>query len=230
MAREELSRFSVLVGEDSINALFGKHVAVFGVGGVGGYVCEALARSGVGHITVFDSDTVSYSNINRQIIALRSTVGESKTDVIQRRIADINPDITVEKKTVFYSPDNANEFDLREFDYIADAIDSVKSKTELIARANELGVPIISAMGTGNKLDPTRLVVTDLSKTENCPLAKVMRRELKKRGVLHTKVVFSTEPPIKNSAIEDIGVPGSSAFVPAAAGLIMASEIVRALI
>lgn len=235
MIKDELCRFSLLVGEEAIEKLSQSHVAVFGVGGVGGYVCEALARSGVGHIALFDNDTVSRSNINRQIVALNSTVGERKTTAMRNRLIDINPTLDVTEHPVFYSPDNANEFDLSKYDYIADAIDSVKSKTELIVRAHMSGVPIISAMGTGNKLDPSRLMITDLSKTSNCPLAKVMRHELKKRNIVHSKVVFSTEEAIKSIAENSVSgekrhVPGSSAFVPPTAGLMMAAEIVKYLI
>lgn len=234
--KEELSRLGMLIGDDAVNKLENSHVAVFGVGGVGGYVCEALARCGVGKITVFDNDVVSKSNINRQIIALNSTVGMSKTEVIKKRMEDINPNITVVAHNVFYSEKNADEYDLRSFDYIADAIDSVPSKTELIARAKESGVPIISSMGTGNKLDPLKLTVKNLSETAYCPLAKAMRQNLRKRGITDLLVVCSDEMPIKPSFTDEESenqkksVPGSSAFVPPVAGMIIASEIVKELI
>ncbi len=233
--KEELSRLGMLIGAPAIEKLRDCHVAVFGVGGVGGYVCEALARCGVGKITVFDNDVVSKSNINRQIIALHSTVGIRKTELIKKRMEDINPDIKVVANNVFYSEENADQYDLRSFDYIADAIDSVPSKTELIARAKETGVPIISSMGTGNKLDPLKLRVKNLSETAYCPLAKTMRQRLRKRGITDLTVVCSDELPIKPSrddASDNEGktVPGSSAFVPPVAGMIIASEIVKELI
>ncbi len=231
--KEEFIRTAGLLGEDGINALQCAHVAVFGVGGVGGQAAEALARAGVGAIDLFDNDTVSLSNINRQIIALHSTVGRAKVEVMRDRILDINPDCRVKAHRVFYLPENADEFPLDGYDYIADAIDTVTAKLELCVRARAAGVPMISAMGTGNKFDPTRFAVTDISKTEGCPLARVMRRELRSRGILHQKVIYSTEPAQKS--IYDMGTdgkklpPASLSFVPPVAGLIMAGEIIREL-
>ncbi|MEE0968948.1 MAG: tRNA threonylcarbamoyladenosine dehydratase [Clostridia bacterium] len=222
MNTEELSRLTPLVGEEGIDKLRKSRVAVFGLGGVGGYICEALVRSGVGHIDLFDFDTISPSNLNRQIIALRPTIGQKKTDAMAMRISDISPDTKVTKHDVFYSVDNADMFPLDIYDYIADAIDSVPSKVELIRRASESCTPIISSMGTGNKLDITKLQLSDISKTEYCPLAKAVRVALRKIGINHLPVVFSKEEPIKTG----IGVPCSTAFVPAAAGLIIASKIV----
>jgi tRNA A37 threonylcarbamoyladenosine dehydratase len=235
--REEFCRTARVLGEGAIRKLQNARVAVFGIGGVGGYVCEALARAGVGALDLFDSDAVSRSNLNRQIIALQSTVGRSKTEVMRERIIDINPDCRVTVQNVFYAPENADEFPLEGYDFVADAIDSVKSKVELICRATEAGVPIISSMGTGNKLDPSRLRVTDLSKTEGDPLARVMRRELRARGITHLSVVWSSEAPAEapEDAPEIEGdahkrtPPGSLPFVPPVAGLLMASEIVRGL-
>lgn len=232
---EELSRTAMLLGENAMERLQKARVAVFGIGGVGGYVCEALARSGIGAIDLFDSDTVSLSNINRQIIALHSTVGKKKTETMKERISDIAPTCRVTTHDVFYLPENADAFPLDQYDYIADAIDTVSAKIELAVRAQSAGVPLISAMGTGNKLDPTRFCVTDLSKTSGCPLARVMRRELKARGITHLKVVYSTEPvaPLSIPAQrEENGriPPASLAFVPPVAGLIMAGEIIKDLI
>ncbi|MBQ8416447.1 MAG: tRNA threonylcarbamoyladenosine dehydratase [Clostridia bacterium] len=232
---EELSRTAMLLGEDAIERLKNARVAVFGIGGVGGYVCEALVRSGVGAIDLFDSDTVSLSNINRQIIALHSTVGKQKTEAMKERILDINPACRVTAHNVFYLPENADSFPLDPYDYIADAVDTVSAKIELAVRAKEAGVPLISAMGTGNKLDPTRFSVTDLSKTSGCPLARVMRRELKARGITHLKVVYSTEPAAPLSILPEKEIngrtpPASLSFVPPVAGLILAGEIIKDLI
>ena len=231
---EEHSRSAMLLGEGGIQALMRAKVAVFGVGGVGGYLCEALARAGVGEIHLFDNDTVSLSNINRQIIALHSTVGEPKVEVMRARILDINPACRVVTHQVFYLPENADDFPLRQYDYVADAIDTVSAKIELAVRANAADVPLISAMGTGNKLDPTRFCVTDLSKTSGCPLARVMRRELKAHGITHLKVVYSTEEPkkpIRTPEKEPLGrvPPASLPYVPPVAGLLMAGEIIREL-
>ncbi len=231
--KEEQIRTAGLLGEEGVEKLKNARVAVFGVGGVGGQAAEALARAGVGAIDLFDNDVVSLSNINRQIIALHSTVGRAKVEVMRERISDIDPDCRVRAHQVFYLPENADEFPLDVYDYIADAIDTVTAKLELCVRAKEAGVPIIAAMGTGNKLDPTKFTVTDISKTEGCPLARVMRRELKARGILHQKVVFSTEPAQK--PIYDMGTdgkkvpPASLSFVPPVAGLIMAGEIIKDL-
>ncbi len=230
--KEDFARTARIYGEDAISKLTGSHVAVFGVGGVGGFACEALARSGVGKIDIFDKDTVSLSNINRQIIALHSTVGMSKVDVMKERIIDIDPDCTVNAYNVFYLPENADEFDLSKYDYIVDAVDTVTAKLEIISRAESLNVPVISAMGAGNKTDPTQFKVADIYKTEVCPLARVMRRELKKRGIKKLKVVFSTEETSKN-VIEDTNEPhspGSLPFVPSVMGLIIAGEVIKDII
>ena len=220
-----------LLGEDAIEKLRAAKVAVFGIGGVGGYVAEALARSGVGTLDLIDKDVVSITNINRQIVALHSTVGKPKTSVMRERIADINPDCTVTEHQIFYLPENADCIDLSAYDFVVDAIDTVSAKLELAVRTKELGVPFISCLGTGNKLDPTRLEIADISKTSVCPLARVMRRELRQRGINHLTVLYSTELPIKSTITEnERPVPASSAFVPSAAGLIIASHVVRELI
>ena len=198
---------------------------MFGVGGVGGNLCEALARAGVGQIDLFDGDVVSESNINRQIIALHSTVGQFKTEVMKKRILDINPDCTVNTFNVFYLPENADEYPLGTYDYIADAVDNVSAKVELAARGEALGVPVIAAMGAGNKLDPTGFTVADIYDTQVCPLAKSMRKFLKARGVKRLKTVYSKEVAKKN----DFGVIGSVSFVPSVVGLIMAGEIIKDL-
>ncbi len=225
----EFSRTELLLGAEGISRLKNSSVAVFGVGGVGSYTAEALARSGIGNITLIDNDTVNVTNINRQIIALQSTVGMLKTEAAKARILDINPNCNVTLNSCFYT---GNEFPLDEFDYIADAIDSVTSKLNLIENAIKLNIPIISSMGTGNKLDPTKLVVTDISKTEMCPLAKIVRTELRKRGINHHTVVYSTEKPVAHKAIsdEDNGnrkTIGSVSYVPSVAGLIMAGRIIN---
>ena len=230
--KEEHIRSAMLLGEDGIEKLAAAKVAVFGVGGVGGYICEALARAGVGEIHLFDNDTVSLSNINRQIIALHSTVGLPKVEVMKERILDINPDCKVVTHQVFYLPENADDFPLCDFDYVADAIDTVSAKIELAVRCKAAGVPLISAMGTGNKLDASRFCVTDLSKTSGCPLARVMRRELKARGITHLKVVYSTEEAKKPLFSPDDGKkvpPASLPYVPPVAGLMMAGEIIRSI-
>lgn len=225
----EFSRTELLLGKDGLERLKASHVAVFGVGGVGSYTAEALARSGVGHITLIDNDTVNITNINRQLIALHSTVGELKVEAAKQRILNINPDCKVEAYDCFYT---GSEVELSQFDWIADAIDSVSAKLALIENAHKLGINIISSMGTGNKLDPTKLVVTDISKTSMCPLAKVMRVELRKRGINHHKVVYSTEAPVPHKAQSEEDESrrktiGSVSFVPSVAGLIMAGEIIR---
>ena len=231
--KEEHIRSAMLLGENGIEKLAAAKVAVFGVGGVGGYVCEALARAGVGELHLFDNDTVSLSNINRQIIALHSTVGRPKVEVMRERILDINPNCKVVTHQVFYLPENADSFPLCDFDYVADAIDTVSAKIELAVRCAAAGVPLISAMGTGNKLDATRFCITDLSKTSGCPLARVMRRELKARGITHLKVVYSTEEAKKPLALTEGDStrtpPASLPYVPPIAGLMMAGEIIRAL-
>ncbi len=234
------NRTAMLIGEDAVNKLQNSHAAVFGIGGVGGYVAEALARSGVGKIDLIDSDVVSESNINRQLIALHSTVGRPKTEVMAERIHDIDPDIVVNAINMFYLPENAEEIDISKYDIIIDAIDTVSSKINLAVRAQECGVKIISSMGTGNKTDPTALKVSDIYKTSVCPLARVMRNELKKRGVKKLTVVWSDEVPKASIPQEKLpegeaptgsrrATPGSCAFVPPAAGLVIAAEAVRQL-
>lgn len=229
MMINEFSRTELLLGREGVERLKNSSVAVFGIGGVGSYAAEALARCGVGKLTLVDSDTVSITNINRQIIALHSTVGMKKTDAAKRRIADINPSAEIAAIDCFYT---GSEIDLSGFDYIADAIDTVSSKLALIENAYKLGIPIISSMGTGNKLDMSKLTVTDIYKTEMCPLAKVMRHELKKRDIKKLKVVYSTEKPRTHLAeseehIEKRRTIGSVSFVPSCAGLMIAGEIVR---
>ena len=226
---EKFSRSALLLGDTGVDKLKNSHVAVFGAGGVGGYVIEALVRSGVGKIDIFDNDTVSVSNFNRQIIATEKTLGMAKTEAAKTRILEINPCCEVITHNVFYSAECAGEYDLSIYDYVIDAIDSVKSKIELIRRATEAGVKIISSMGTGNKLDPTMLELSDISKTSVCPLARVMRRELKGIGITHLKVLYSKEEPIKAVASEDGGrhAPGSVSFVPSVGGLIIAGEVIK---
>src|SRR5574344_1514047 len=194
----QFQRTEMLLGSDAVKKLAASHVAVFGVGGVGGYVTEALARSGVGRFTLVDMDTVSITNINRQIIALHSTIGKYKTEVMRDRILDINPDAQVIVRNCFFVPENAGEFDFSEYSYVVDAVDTVTAKIEIVMKAIESGVPVMSSMGAGNKLDPTRFKVSDIYKTSVCPLARVMRYELKKRGVKKLKVVFSDENPVKS--------------------------------
>lgn len=239
--REENSRTAMLLGASAMEKLERAHVAVFGVGGVGGHLCEALARAGVGAIDLFDNDTVSLSNINRQIVALHSTVGRPKVEVMRERIMDINPACRVRIYQTFYLPENADAYPLEGYDYIADAIDTVSAKVELAVRAERAGIPLIAAMGAGNRTDPTRFAVTDLFETSGCPLARVMRRELKARGVKRLAVVFSDEPTAERSADAPIEAqkgsaeykkmpPASLSFVPSAVGLIMARKIVFDLI
>lgn len=230
--REEFSRTGLILGAEAMDRLGAAKVAVFGIGGVGGHVVEALVRSGIGAIDIVDNDTVSVTNINRQIIALQSTVGKSKVRVMADRIRDINPDCTVGEYECFYLPETKDEFDFLQYDYIVDAVDTVTAKISLVEEATRLNVPIISSMGAGNKLDPTAFEVADIYKTSVCPLAKVMRRELKKRGIQRLKVVYSTEEAIQPKGITDElsskrCIPGSNAFVPAVAGLIIASEVIK---
>lgn len=223
----------MLIGEKAIATLKNSRVAVFGAGGVGGYVIEALARSGVGAIDIIDNDTVSESNINRQIIALRSTIGSLKTEIARKRVLDINPDCKVTLFETFVLPENIDSFDFSCYDYIVDAIDTVSGKLAIIEKAYKEGIPVISSMGTGNKLDPTKFTITDIYQTSVCPLARVMRYELKKRGVKKVKVLFSTEEPIKPDKSENSGKrtpPGSISFVPSAAGLIIGGEVIKDLI
>ena len=230
----EFSRAQMLLGRDAMERLRNARVAVFGLGGVGGYVVEALARGGIGALDLVDSDTVSQSNLNRQLLALRSTLGLPKTEAARRRILDIDPGITVKTWELFYNADTADAFDLGAYDYIVDAIDTVSAKLLLAERAVAAGTPIISSMGTGNKLDPSAFRVEDLAKTSMDPLARVMRRELGKRGIRHLKVVFSPEealtPQGGREEAESLGkrqIPGSVSFVPGAAGLILAGEVIR---
>ena len=224
-------RSQLLLGEEGIEKLNNSTVAVFGVGGVGSYAVEALVRCGVGHLHIFDGDTVAVSNINRQLVATTKTIGLAKADVAAAHASEVNPNIDVTANKVFYSAANADDFDFRKYDYIVDAIDSVTSKLLLIERAKDAQTPIISCMGTGNKLDPTRLEISDISKTSVCPLAKVMRRELKKRGIYRLKVLYSKEEPAKTTQFENgKPVPGSVSFVPSCAGLIIAGEVIKDLI
>lgn len=230
--KEEFSRTALLLGEDGVSCLSSSRVAIFGVGGVGGYVAEALARAGVGTLDLIDKDDVSVSNINRQIIALHSTIGQYKVDVAAARIKDINPDAVVNVYRTFYLPETAGEFDFSAYDYVVDAIDTVTGKIQLVLQAQAAGTPIISSMGAGNKLDPTKFEVADIYKTSVCPLAKVMRRELKSRGVKKLKVVYSKELPITpNVSSRENGkqVPGSISFVPSCVGLIIAGEVIKDL-
>lgn len=227
---EQFSRTAALLGAEAVEQLKGKRVAVFGIGGVGGYVVEALARSGVGALDLIDADRVSVSNINRQIIALHSTVGQYKTEAAAARVKDIFPACEVKTYNLFYSPE-CDAFDFGAYDYVVDAVDSVAAKLALVENCRKANTPIISSMGAGNKLDATRFEVADLSKTSVCPLARVMRRELKKRGIEHLKVVYSKEEPLP-SAMDEQGkpVPASIAFVPSVVGLIIAGEVVKDLV
>ena len=245
----QFSRTELLLGKEAMEKLKNAKVAVFGIGGVGGYVCEALVRSGVGAFDLIDDDKVCLTNLNRQIIATRKTIGKYKTDVMKDRILEINPDARVEVHKCFFLPENADEFPFEEYDYIVDAVDTVTAKISLVMKAQEMNVPIISSMGAGNKLDASQFRVADIYKTKVCPLAKVMRRELKKRGVKKLKVVYSEEQPTR--PVEDMAIscrtncicrpgaahkcterrdiPGSVAFVPSVAGLIIAGEVVKDL-
>ena len=246
----QFSRTELLLGKEAMDKLSGSRVAIFGIGGVGGYVCEALVRSGVGHFDLVDDDKVCLTNLNRQIIATRKTIGQYKTDVMKERILDINPDAEVRVYKCFFLPENADEFPFEEYDYIVDAVDTVTAKIELVMKAQEKNVPIISSMGAGNKLDGSMFRVADIYQTKVCPLAKVMRRELKKRGVEKLKVVYSEEMPTrpiedmaiscrtncicppgaKHKCTERRDIPGSNAFVPSVVGLIIASEVVKDLV
>ena len=245
----QFSRTELLLGHDNMEKLKNARVAVFGIGGVGGYVCEALVRSGVGAFDLVDDDKVCLTNLNRQIIATRKTVGKYKADVMKERMLDINPDVDVRIHRCFFLPENADDFPFDEYDYVVDAVDTVTAKIELILRAKAHNVPIISAMGAGNKLDPGRFKIADIYQTSVCPLARVMRRELKKRHVKNLKVVYSDEQPIRpledmsiscrtgcicppgaqHKCTERRDIPGSTAFVPAVAGLMIAGEIVKDL-
>lgn len=223
---ERFSRTERVLGKDALIKLRGASVILFGVGGVGGAACEALVRGGIGKLTVVDKDTVDITNLNRQLVATENTVGMKKTDAAEMRALSINPDIVFVKKDMFYLPENADEIDLSEYDFIIDAIDNVSAKIELAVRAQASGVPIISSMGTGNKLHPELLKIADIYKTSVCPLARVMRHELKVRGVKHLAVVYSEEEPVKNGG----RTPGSTSFVPPAAGYIAAAYVIRNLL
>ena len=229
---QEFERSELLLGEGGMERLSKARVAVFGIGGVGGHACEALARCGVGELHLFDNDRISVSNINRQIVALHSTVGRYKTHVMKERIEDINPLARVVTYEAFYLPENADEYDLSQYDFVIDAIDTVSAKLELAVRCSNLSVPIVSCMGTGNKLRPDMLEIEDIYKTSVCPLARVMRRELKARGIKKLPVLYSKEEPIK-AVVRESGsprrAPGSVSFVPSVAGLIIASYVVRRL-
>ena len=231
---KQFVRSELIFGKEAIEKLSKVHIAIFGVGGVGGYVAESLARTGVGHFTLIDNDVVSITNINRQIIADTTTIGQAKVDVMKDRILKINPTATVEMKKMFFLEEN-DEIDFQTFDYIVDAIDTVKAKIALVVTANKYNIPIISSMGAGNKVNPMGFIVSDISKTEMDPLAKVMRLELRKRGIKHLKVAYSKEKPLPpmDYEVEDSSgkrsVPGSNAFVPSACGLLIASEVVRDL-
>ena len=231
---DRFERLELLIGKEALDRLKAARVAIFGIGGVGGYVTEALARSGVGSFVLVDNDVVSVTNLNRQIIALDSTVGKYKVDVMADRIHDINPDASVEIKKCFFLPETSGEFDFGSYDYVADCVDTVAAKVEIISCARNAGVPVISSMGAGGKLNPEMFEVADISKTSVCPLAKVMRRELRQRGIKNVKVVYSKEEPIKNivggkADSDGRHVPGSAAFTPSVAGLIMASQIIKDL-
>lgn len=237
--QEWYSRTEMLFGHEAIEALAAARVAVFGVGGVGGYAVEVMARSGVGHLDLIDNDTVSITNINRQIIALNSNVGQYKVDVARQRVLDINPQCDVRAIRMFYLPEEANNIDLSEYDYVVDCIDTIKAKIDIAMRCHELGVPVISSMGAANKLDPTMFRVTDLSKTSMDPIARIMRKKLRKAGIEHLKVVYSEEQPEKatdsdapddNATTSKRPVPASNAFVPAAAGIIIGGEVVKDII
>lgn len=250
MAMNQFGRTRLLLGEEGLEKLSRARVAVFGIGGVGAFCCEALVRTGIRSIDLFDNDCVSLTNLNRQLIALHSTIGMPKVDVMADRLRDISPEVQVTGHRMFYLPENADEVDLSRFDYVADAVDTVKAKLELITRCSALGVPIISAMGAGNKLEPGRLQVSDIYRTHTCPLARVMRSECRKRGIRKLKVVFSTEEPIRptedpsalrqaerlsagepeEKAAPRRDIPGSVAFVPSVMGMMMASEIIRDLL
>ena len=223
--KEQFSRTAQLLGNENVEKLFDKHVIVFGVGGVGGYVVEALARSGIGKISIVDNDVVNDSNINRQIIALHSTVGMQKVEVLKNRILDINPECQVFVYNQFFLPENSNDFDFSIYDYVVDAVDTVTAKLEIIKKSKESNVPVISSMGTGNKLNPMGFKVSDISKTKVCPLARVMRNELKKRGISKVKCVYSEENPVIQTQ-----TPASVAFVPSVAGFLIASEVIKDLV
>ena len=224
--REQFKRTESLIGEKSVSKLIDSRVIVFGVGGVGSYVCEALARAGVGYMEIVDKDEVDITNINRQLIALHSTVGKPKVEVCAARLKDINPNMEVVARQCFYLPERSEEFDFSKYDYVVDAVDNVTAKLDIICKAKEAGTAVISSMGTGNKLDPMAFKVADIAKTQVCPLAKVMRKELRKRGISEVKVVYSEEEP-QNT---DSRTPASISFVPSAAGLLIAKTVIDDLI
>lgn len=225
MNNEQFSRTATLIGANAFNKLKNAHVAVFGIGGVGGYAVEALVRSGIGAIDIFDNDVVSESNLNRQIIALYSTIGQPKVEVMKQRALSINPNLKINTHQCFYMPDNADEYDFSKYTYVIDAVDTVTAKLEIITRAKKANIPVISCMGTGNKLDPTSFEVTDIYKTSVCPLARVMRYELRRRNIDAVKVVYSPEKPLITSV-----PPSSISFVPGTAGLIAAGEVIKDII
>ena len=234
----QFSRTELLFGKEAMKKLQSSHVAIFGIGGVGGYTAEALARSGIGAIDLIDNDTVCLTNLNRQIIATHSSIGKLKVDVAEARLLDINPDIKIKKYKTFYTPETKSEFDFKQYDYVVDAIDTVVGKLSIIEEAKKANVPVISSMGAGNKLDPTKFEISDISKTSVCPLARVIRQELKKRKITKVKVVYSKEPPQKpittesnreETNIKKHQIPGSTAFVPSVAGLIIAGEVIKDL-
>lgn len=231
--QNQFSRTELLIGAEGLNILKSSRAAVFGVGGVGGYVVEALARSGIGAIDLIDNDVFALSNLNRQIYATQSTLGKYKVDTAKERILDINPDCKVTVHRTFFTPETSSEFDFSQYDYVVDAIDTVSGKIELVMKCSETNTPIISSMGAGNKMYPERFEVSDIYKTSVCPLAKVMRQELKKRRIKKLKVVYSKETPIKTSAKDEKTgktIPGSNAFVPSVVGLIIAGEVIKDLI
>ncbi|MBR3836471.1 MAG: tRNA threonylcarbamoyladenosine dehydratase [Clostridia bacterium] len=226
-----LDRSELLIGAEALLTLKKSHIAVFGVGGVGSYTVEALVRGGIGKISIFDADVVSETNINRQLVATTKTIGMDKVDVAKKHLLEVNPNLEIVAEKIFFSAETADSVDFSQFDYIVDAIDTVSSKILLIEKAKQNNVPIISCMGTGNKLDPTRFKICDISKTSVCPLAKVMRYELRKRGINNVKVLFSEEEPIKHGQTENgRPVPGSISFVPSVAGLIIAGEVIKDII
>ena len=224
---DQYSRTEMIIGSDAVEILRASSVIVFGIGGVGSYVVEGLARAGVGKLTLVDNDVIDITNINRQIPALHSTIGKLKATVMAERVKDIDPDCNVDARECFFMPDTADTFDFKEYDYVVDAIDTVTGKLALIEKAYSEGVPVISSMGTGNKLDPAQFKITTIEKTKVCPLAKVMRKELKNRGIKGVKVLYSEEEPIKN---EGGSTPGSISFVPSVAGLMIAGEVIKYLI
>ncbi len=226
----QFERTELLIGKEAMEKLAISKVIVFGIGGVGGYTVEALARSGIGRIDLVDKDVISITNLNRQIIASHSTIGRHKVDVAKERMLDINPNIIVNTYKLFYSAENADRIDIRSYDYVVDAIDTVKSKVELISRAVSQGIPIISSMGAGNKMDPTAFIIDDIYKTSVCPLAKVMRKELRQRGIGSLKVVYSKETPIRRVSNEKFNTPGTNSFVPPTCGLILAGELIKDII